>query len=117
MAYKQAIPAPNSRQVIQKSEPTVAAESRKQVADASQAVSHPKVDYATDLFNMLSMDGPNENGSGATSADDNAWAGFQCMSKFPSFLKQRGHRHHLLLFRVGWGVWRGRVQKFGNCDG
>ena len=40
----------------------------------------PKVDYATDLFNMLSMDGSNENGSEAASADDNAdWAGFQCM--------------------------------------
>ncbi|KAL5564248.1 hypothetical protein UlMin_027412 [Ulmus minor] len=38
----------------------------------------PKVDYATDLFNMLSMDGSNENGSEATSADDNAdWIGFQ----------------------------------------
>jgi hypothetical protein len=26
------------------------------------------------------MDGPSENGSGAISPDDNAWAGFQCMS-------------------------------------
>ncbi|XP_057466062.1 ADP-ribosylation factor GTPase-activating protein AGD5-like isoform X2 [Actinidia eriantha] len=66
-----------SEPVIQKSEPTVPAESGKQAADSSQAVSHPKIDYATDLFNMLSMDGPNENGSEATSADDNAWAGFQ----------------------------------------
>lgn len=39
----------------------------------------PKVDYATDLFNMLSMDDANANGSkavGAT-ADDNNWGGFQ----------------------------------------
>ncbi|GFZ12561.1 ARF-GAP domain 5 [Actinidia rufa] len=72
-----AIPAPNSQQVIQKSEPTVPVESGKQAADSRQAVSHPKVDYVTDLFNMLSMDDPNENASEATSADDNTWAGFQ----------------------------------------
>ncbi|KAF2285942.1 hypothetical protein GH714_009117 [Hevea brasiliensis] len=36
-----------------------------------------KVDYATDLFNMLSVDGPSENGSEAASSDDNGWAGFQ----------------------------------------
>lgn len=49
----------------------------------------PKVDYATDLFNMLSMDDANANGSkaaGAT-ADDNNWAGFQCM--FVSFKSKR----------------------------
>ncbi|PSR96339.1 ADP-ribosylation factor GTPase-activating protein [Actinidia chinensis var. chinensis] len=72
-----AIPAPNSQQVIQKSEPTVPAEPGKQAADSRQAVSHPKADYVTDLFNMLSMDDPNENASEATSADDNTWAGFQ----------------------------------------
>lgn len=38
----------------------------------------PKVDYATDLFNMLTMDAsPSETGSKSSSADDNAWAGFQ----------------------------------------
>ncbi|KAI5387755.1 ADP-ribosylation factor GTPase-activating protein AGD5 [Lathyrus oleraceus] len=39
----------------------------------------PKVDNVTDLFNMLSMDDANANGSkaaGAT-ADDNNWAGFK----------------------------------------
>lgn len=66
-------PAPVPQQVIQKIE-SVASESVKQVA---QATSPPKVDYATDLFNMLSMDTPSENGSGAASADDNSWAGFQ----------------------------------------
>ncbi|KAK2972650.1 hypothetical protein RJ640_023893, partial [Escallonia rubra] len=56
----------------QKSEPAMPpAEPVKQVAEV---VSPPKVDFATDLFNMLSMDGPTENGSGETSADDNAWA-------------------------------------------
>ncbi|XP_028127537.1 ADP-ribosylation factor GTPase-activating protein AGD5-like [Camellia sinensis] len=72
------IPPPKSQQIIQKSEPVVSyAESAKQAADSSPAVSPPKVDFATDLFDMLSMDGPSENGSEAASADDNAWAGFQ----------------------------------------
>ncbi|THG22943.1 hypothetical protein TEA_019560 [Camellia sinensis var. sinensis] len=56
-------------------------ESQKQAADSSPAVSPPKVDFATDLFDMLSMDGPSENGSEAASADDNAWAGFQSAAK------------------------------------
>ncbi|GFZ04877.1 ARF-GAP domain 5 [Actinidia rufa] len=71
-------PAPKSHQIIQKSEPAVtSAESAKQVADSSPAVSPLKVDYATDLFNMLSMEGPSENSSEAASGADNAWAGFQ----------------------------------------
>lgn len=37
----------------------------------------PKVDYATDLFNMLSMDGPSGNQPESSSCDNNAWAGFQ----------------------------------------
>ena len=56
------------------------AESAKQAADSTLVAPPPKVDYATDLFNMLSMDDPTENGSEAASIDDNAWAGFQCMS-------------------------------------
>ncbi|KAG2333112.1 hypothetical protein Bca52824_004292 [Brassica carinata] len=36
-----------------------------------------KVDFATDLFNMLSVDEPAANTSEAASADDNSWAGFQ----------------------------------------
>jgi stromal membrane-associated protein len=38
----------------------------------------PKVDYATDLFNMLSMDGTTEKESESSPNDDNAWDGFQC---------------------------------------
>ena len=57
-----------------------ATEASKKVADAAPAVSAPKVDFATDLFNLLSMDGPSENGSEVASNDDNGWAGFQCMS-------------------------------------
>ncbi|KAL2472629.1 putative ADP-ribosylation factor GTPase-activating protein AGD5 [Forsythia ovata] len=71
-------PAPVPRQVIQKTEPATSAEPSKQAADA---VSPPKVDYATDLFSMLSMDGSSENASAAASADDNAWAGFQSASE------------------------------------
>ncbi|KAK1556871.1 hypothetical protein Q3G72_013695 [Acer saccharum] len=73
------IPVPKPQQVVQNTESTVApAEASKQAVDANPVVSPPKVDFATDLFNMLSMDdSPNENGSEAASADDNIWAGFQ----------------------------------------
>ncbi|KAA8523834.1 hypothetical protein F0562_010257 [Nyssa sinensis] len=70
--------APKPQQVTQLSEPSVPlAESAKHVLESTSTVSPPKVDFATDLFNMLSMDGPSENGPEAASADDNAWAGFQ----------------------------------------
>lgn len=59
--------------MIQKTETAPPAQPRKQV---QEQVSPPKVDYATDLFNMLSMDGSGENATVA-SVDDNAWAGFQ----------------------------------------
>ena len=60
--------------------PQPLAETSKQATDTVKNTP-PKVDYATYLFNMLSMDGPNENGSEAagTTTDDNHWAGFQCM--------------------------------------
>lgn len=61
-------------QTNQNAEPVVVAESVKQVAEATNP---PKVDYATDLFDMLSMDSPSDNGSEAASTDDNSWAGFQ----------------------------------------
>lgn len=64
-------------QTSQKAEPVAVTESAKQVAEAT---SPPKVNYATDLFDMLSMDSPTDNGSEAASTDDNSWAGFQCMS-------------------------------------
>ncbi|XP_077254053.1 ADP-ribosylation factor GTPase-activating protein AGD5-like [Tasmannia lanceolata] len=51
--------------------------SSAQKTQATPDVSPPKVDFATDLFNMLSMEGPSENGSESSSIDDNAWAGFQ----------------------------------------
>ncbi|QCE09873.1 stromal membrane-associated protein [Vigna unguiculata] len=68
-------------QPVEKVEPLAPqpqAESSKQAMDAVQNTP-PKVDYATDLFNMLSMDVPKENGSesASTTTDDNLWAGFQ----------------------------------------
>ncbi|KAF9672870.1 hypothetical protein SADUNF_Sadunf11G0089200 [Salix dunnii] len=66
------------QQVAEKAEPMVeVTEAAKKVADAAPAVSAPKVDFATDLFNLLSMDGPSENGSVAASNEDNGWAGLQ----------------------------------------
>lgn len=70
---EQVAPAPVTEQVIQKTETAPPAQPQKQV---QEQVSPPKVDYATDLFNMLSMDGSGENATVA-SGDDNMWAGFQ----------------------------------------
>ncbi|XP_073123355.1 ADP-ribosylation factor GTPase-activating protein AGD5-like isoform X1 [Henckelia pumila] len=67
---EQIAPSHVAEQVIQKTEP---AEPTKHV---TETVSPPKVDYATDLFNMLSLDGSVENSAGV-STDDNTWAGFQ----------------------------------------
>ncbi|KAF0905994.1 hypothetical protein E2562_009015 [Oryza meyeriana var. granulata] len=44
----------------------------------------PKIDYATDLFNMLSMDGTTEKESESSSNDDSAWEGFQSAEPVPS---------------------------------
>ncbi|XP_017980519.1 PREDICTED: probable ADP-ribosylation factor GTPase-activating protein AGD5 [Theobroma cacao] len=64
---------------IQKPEPVVApGEATKPAVETAPTVTPPKVCYATDLFDMLSMDdGPSENGAEADSTDDNNWAGFQ----------------------------------------
>jgi stromal membrane-associated protein len=48
-----------------------------------EAASPAKVDFATDLFNMLSVDSANDNGSGEASAGDNSWAGFQSAQEAP----------------------------------
>lgn len=47
----------------------------------------PKVDYAIDLFNMLSMDGTTEKEPESSSNDDNAWDGFQSAEPAPSSVK------------------------------
>ncbi|KAJ1395501.1 ARFGAP/RecO-like zinc finger [Sesbania bispinosa] len=64
-------------QHIEKVEPVVPQPQAETSQTASTAQnSTPKVDYATDLFDMLSMDGPSEKDSGAAdaTADDNNWA-------------------------------------------
>lgn len=73
----QVSPAPVTEQVIQKTEPIVPADSSKQTPDM---VSRPKVDFATDLFDMLTIDGSGGNTTGGASGDDDTWAGFQGMS-------------------------------------
>lgn len=73
------MPKPQHAEKIEQAPAVPQDEATKQPLDAASAVSPPKVDYATDLFNMLSLDAPSENGSEAASPDDNAWAGFQCM--------------------------------------
>ncbi|KAJ8764680.1 hypothetical protein K2173_007768 [Erythroxylum novogranatense] len=55
-------------------EPT---EATKKTVDTAPVISPPKIDFATDLFNMLSMDEPSENDSVPASNDDSSWAGFQ----------------------------------------
>lgn len=63
-------------QTSQRTEPIAVTESAKQVAEVSNP---PKVDIATDLFDMLSMDSPNDNSASAASVADNSWTAFQCM--------------------------------------
>ncbi|XP_047953886.1 ADP-ribosylation factor GTPase-activating protein AGD5-like [Salvia hispanica] len=67
------VPATVTVQVVQKVETAPPAEPSKLV---EEKISSPKIDYATDLFDMLSMDGSGENTTGA-SGDDDMWAGFQ----------------------------------------
>ncbi|KFK27048.1 hypothetical protein AALP_AA8G327600 [Arabis alpina] len=52
-------------------------ETTKQAVNVAPASDPPKVDFATDLFDMLSMDESTANTSEAAPADDNSWAGFQ----------------------------------------
>eukprot|EP00262_Sarcandra_glabra_P021672 TRINITY_DN927_c0_g2_i1.p1 TRINITY_DN927_c0_g2~~TRINITY_DN927_c0_g2_i1.p1 ORF type:complete len:466 (-),score=97.82 TRINITY_DN927_c0_g2_i1:393-1790(-) len=60
-----------------KAEPILPKADSTQTSQATPEMSPPKVDVATDLFNMLSVEGQSENGSETSSIDDNAWAGFQ----------------------------------------
>lgn len=63
---------------VQNSEPAVPkSKPAKQEASTTPVVAQRKVDYATDLFNLLSMDDSKENDS-KTSADEKSWASFQC---------------------------------------
>ncbi|XP_019251731.1 PREDICTED: probable ADP-ribosylation factor GTPase-activating protein AGD5 isoform X2 [Nicotiana attenuata] len=66
-------PKAPEQQTSQKTQPIAVTESAKQVAEV---VDPPKVDIATDLFDMLSVDSPNDNGANSASVDDNSWTGF-----------------------------------------
>ncbi|XP_010268821.1 PREDICTED: probable ADP-ribosylation factor GTPase-activating protein AGD5 [Nelumbo nucifera] len=76
-ASEQAPPDPKPESAVQKPEPVVQKAEPTTQAVNSTVVPPPKVDYATDLFNMLSMESPNANGRDTSSIDDNGWAGFQ----------------------------------------
>ncbi|KAF3451553.1 hypothetical protein FNV43_RR07648 [Rhamnella rubrinervis] len=69
---QKATPVPKRQDPVQKPK----LESQTETATANPVVSPPKVDYATELFNLLSMDNSRENDS-ATSAVDNSWGGIQ----------------------------------------
>ncbi|KAL9679411.1 hypothetical protein QQ045_017271 [Rhodiola kirilowii] len=66
----QASPVPKLSQVGPKSVPLIVQEESIQTADASH-----NLDISTNLFDMLSMDGPSEDNRETESIDD--WAGFQ----------------------------------------
>ncbi|KAK4255741.1 hypothetical protein QN277_008700 [Acacia crassicarpa] len=71
---------PAKPQHVEKVEPVAPkpqTESTKQATVMAQNTPS-KVDYATDLFNLLSMDAPGENGSeeAGTTTDDSNWEGF-----------------------------------------
>lgn len=76
------VPPKGPEPVIQKAEPAVpSAGSAKEVAET---LSPPKVNFATDLFDMLSMDdAPTEKVPEAASTDD-LWAGFQSAVEVPT---------------------------------
>lgn len=98
--YEQVTPVPKPQHVekIESASAVAQDEATKQTLDAASVVSPPKVDFATDLFNMLSMDGPSENGSEAASPDDNVWAGFQCMSLLTTCFHFLDHQNSIVNF-------------------
>ncbi|CAN4117723.1 unnamed protein product [Withania somnifera] len=59
------LPPKGPEQTSQTTQPIAVTESAKRVAEVANP---PKVDIATDLFDMLSMDSPNENGASAASS-------------------------------------------------
>lgn len=74
---QQVISDPKPQERLQKSEPVVTkAELAKQAVTVTPAVPPPKVDYATELFNLLSMGDSGQKGSETSAVDDNAWVSF-----------------------------------------
>ncbi|RVX08586.1 putative ADP-ribosylation factor GTPase-activating protein AGD5 [Vitis vinifera] len=77
---KQTTPDPQPQENVQKSESSISkAEPVKQAATATPIVSPPRVDYATDLFRMLSVKDSRENDS-EISAANGVSTGFQYLT-------------------------------------
>ncbi|KAI3809960.1 hypothetical protein L1987_19565 [Smallanthus sonchifolius] len=75
------VPPKGPEHVIQKAEASVP--SSDLAKEVVETVTPPKVDFATDLFDMLSMDDvPTEKAPEAASTDD-LWAGFQSAVEVP----------------------------------
>ncbi|RID74284.1 hypothetical protein BRARA_B01390 [Brassica rapa] len=70
------VPPQGPAQVIKPQQKVESVETTKAAVNVAPAPEPPKVDFATDLFDMLSMDEPTANTPEAAPADDN-WAGFQ----------------------------------------
>uniref|UniRef100_A0A7N0REY9 Arf-GAP domain-containing protein n=1 Tax=Kalanchoe fedtschenkoi TaxID=63787 RepID=A0A7N0REY9_KALFE len=87
------VPAPpevpeqaKQKAAVQKLDSQPPVEKRESAEDtpAASPFFPPKLDYATELFNMLSMDEPkNDDKPSAAPADDDDWAGFQSVAPAP----------------------------------
>lgn len=84
-----------------KAEPISAPSDSTEMAQTTPNISPPKVDYATDLFNMLSMGGPSQNVSESSSLDGNAWAGFQCKCFYIYSAVTMAGKHLFHFFCIG----------------
>lgn len=79
----QVISDPQRHERMQKLEPVATkAELAKQAAPATSVVTPPKVDYATDLFNLLYPKDSGQNDSETSSANDSMGTSFQCLFSF-----------------------------------
>ncbi|KAK9156205.1 hypothetical protein Sjap_003685 [Stephania japonica] len=76
-ASSQVFNDPNPAPALQSSEHVVSQDESTTMSKETALDVTTKVDFATDLFGMLSTDGPNENGSTTSPPVDNAWAGFE----------------------------------------
>ncbi|XP_015055170.1 ADP-ribosylation factor GTPase-activating protein AGD5-like [Solanum pennellii] len=70
------LPPRGPEQTSQMTQPIAVTESAKQVTEIADP---PKVETATDLFDMLSMDSPSDNCASAAPVEDNTWTAFQCI--------------------------------------
>ncbi|EPS68616.1 hypothetical protein M569_06153, partial [Genlisea aurea] len=66
--------APETKPAVEKTQTTAATAEPSKPSEG--VVSPGKIDYATDLFRMLSTDGSVEDPAAAASGDDNSWTGF-----------------------------------------